>query len=262
MAMSFEVRGVNYSYRPGVPVLNGVDVAIPEGATTVVLGDSGSGKSTLLYLLGLLWEEASPGAGPKGATRRPRAVRNGQGQFDGQIIYHGGGAPQDYQRLSPSEAAALRRSDFGFVLQSSYMLPNFTCAQNAAMPLALRGDRHAESLPALRQLVAALDDDDRGLVEAMTQPAVAVSGGQRQRFAVVRAIVHDPQVVFADEPFSNLDEKHPERTLDLLRDWRRGETPCSPQRRRPRTLILVCAPRRDAVLDPAAAAADADPGLP
>jgi ABC-type lipoprotein export system ATPase subunit len=221
MAMSFEVYRLTYGYRPDVAVLREIDVVIPSGATTVVLGDSGSGKSTLLYLLGLLWD----------------------GRLTGEIIYHGGEKEKRYQELSPSEAATLRRTDFGFVLQSSYMLPNFTCAQNAAMPLALQGVAEPESTPHLRALVDALDNrghDEGSLVDAMGKAAGAVSGGQRQRFALVRAIVHDPQVVFADEPFSSLDEAHTRRTLDLLDAWRRGEAPGSKRRPRPRTLILVC----------------------
>ena len=111
--MSFEVRGLSYGYRPGELVLRQVGLDIPSGGTTAVLGMSGSGKSTLLYLLGLLWD----------------------GGLMGEITYHRDGVAFPYRGLK-RQAAALRRTDFGFVLQSSYMLPHFSCAQNAAMPLA------------------------------------------------------------------------------------------------------------------------------
>jgi ABC-type lipoprotein export system ATPase subunit len=216
--MSFEVRGLTYRYSSGPAVLDGVHLTIPAGATTTVLGQSGSGKSTLLYLLGLLWD----------------------GTLEGDVVYRRGRTEFDYARLSRAEAAALRRTDFGFVLQSSYMLPHFTCAQNAAMPLSLRGVGRPDDSDLLRDLVARVDDDRGSLASVMHRAAGEVSGGQRQRFAVVRSVIHDPRVVFADEPFSSLDDDHTFSTLDLLNNWRKGLAPGQSSRTEPRTLILVC----------------------
>ena len=85
----------------------------------------------------------------------------------------------------------------------------------------LLGVGRPERSDALADLVKAIDGDGC-LSTVMNNPAGSVSGGQRQRFAVVRAVVHDPYVVFADEPFSSLDEENTELTLKLLAAWRRG----------------------------------------
>jgi ABC-type lipoprotein export system ATPase subunit len=219
MAMSFEVKGLTYRYtKSGPDVLSQVELAIPAGKTTVVLGQSGSGKSTLLYVLGLLWD----------------------GGLQGNVVYRRGRAAFDYAKLSAAKAAELRRTDFGFILQSSYMLPHFTCAQNAAMPLSLLGRDRPEESDLLRQLIARVDDKHGKLASVTHHAAGDVSGGQRQRFAVVRSVIHDPLVVFADEPFSSLDEDHTVSTLDLLHDWREGRAFNQSPRAEPRTLILVC----------------------
>lgn len=230
MAVSFLVEGLQFSY-PNLPrrVLDGVRLSIPPGGTTVVLGLSGAGKSTLLYLLGLLWD-------------RPLEV--------GRIEYEG----DDYNEMSRAEKARLRRDVFGFALQSCYLLPHFTCAENILMNLALSGHTTDELVsrpgepadPARRvdQLVGRVDltgkDGGHLLLHDMHKMPAEVSGGQKQRYSVVRAVVHDPQVVFADEPFSSLDTGNTDAILDLLEQWRDGQLPHSRPDAPPRTLLLVC----------------------
>jgi ABC-type lipoprotein export system ATPase subunit len=216
MAMMFQLEGVEYRYpKSPHPVLREVDLGIPSGATTVVLGPSGAGKSTLLYLLGLLWE------GPLTA---------------GRITYDG----RDYATLGSRERARLRLREFGFALQSSYLLPHLSCAENLAMPMALAGYEPAAYQGLLEKLVDLVDDEEGSLHRDMNRLAGKVSGGQRQRYSVIRAIAHDPRVVFADEPFSSLDGETTDQTLALLRSWRDGQLPHSRPDVESRSLILVC----------------------
>jgi ABC-type lipoprotein export system ATPase subunit len=194
--------------------LRGLTLTLPAGGTVALLGESGSGKSTLLNLLGLLWD-------------RPPAA--------GSVVYHHGRTTAAAARLSRRQHARLRRDEFGFIFQSSFLLPHFTVEQNVAVPLELGGLGRA----AIRERVGALLAIT-GLEDLARRPARTLSGGQRQRVAVLRAIVHDPVVVFADEPASSLDRHNAEVIHDLLARWRRGQLGF--QADRPagiRTLFLV-----------------------
>ncbi|MBI1915586.1 MAG: ATP-binding cassette domain-containing protein [Planctomycetes bacterium] len=215
--MSFVLSGVTYSYpRAGQPALRAASLEVPAGKTTVLLGPSGSGKSTLMSLLGLLWE----------------------GRLDQGEIRYDNGHMHDYARLSHVDRARLRLVEFGFVLQSAYLLPHFSCSRNIALPLELNGQPPA----AARQRVEALlrrADPSGELFETRDRLPGEVSGGQKQRVAVLRAVAHNPRVVFADEPFSNLDPPNARRIVQLLLDWRSGAlNPDDPARER--TLVLVC----------------------
>ena len=214
--MSFELAAVTYRYpRAGAPALRDVSLTIPAGRTTVLLGPSGSGKSTLLSLLGLLWE----------------------GKLDaGRITYRNGAAAHDYAALEHGERARLRLRAFGFVLQSSYLLPHFTCAQNVGLPLALHGCGVREQRQRVEALLSRADPEGK-LLEVRDRLPGEVAGGQKQRMAVLRAVVHDPHVVFADEPFSNLDPPNARRIVQLLLDWRAGVLHGEAKER---TLVLVC----------------------
>jgi ABC-type lipoprotein export system ATPase subunit len=239
VAVSFRLRGLSFRYPGGrADVLAGLTLDLPADQTTVVLGQSGSGKSTLLSLLGLLWQEWPAGKG--------------------RITYDGPGGPVDYHGLSAARQAKLRRNEFGFVLQSSYLLPHFSGFDNVAMPLYLRSPaarpaaraqvrRAAEALRAggpagdgvagkVAGLIHGVSRPDE-LLDLCLKPASQASGGQRQRLAVLRAVVHDPRVLFADEPFSNLDPATTKATLDLLQSWREGGLGSGGG---PRTLLLVC----------------------
>ena len=215
--MSFELAAVTYRYprAPG-PALRDVTLVIPAGKTTVLLGPSGSGKSTLLSLLGLLWEGALEA---------------------GRITYRSGATPLDYAGLGHAERARLRLTEFGFVLQSSYLLPHFTCAQNVGLPLALHGCGVSEQRQRVEALLRRADPEGK-LLEVRDRLPGEVAGGQKQRMAVLRAVVHDPHVVFADEPFSNLDPPNARRIVRLLLDWRAGALHSSEPRER--TLVMVC----------------------
>jgi ABC-type lipoprotein export system ATPase subunit len=214
----FELERVSFSYDGGKTyALRDVSLSIRQGMTTAILGLSGSGKSTLLNLMALL----SDGAGYEGTIK-----------YRG--LAHGG---------SPEKTAALRRSDFGFVLQSAYMLRHFTCGHNVGMPLALRKFDGREVDDRVCRMLRSADPRGRllGLRDSLARD---VSGGERQRMAVLRAVVHDPQVVFADEPLASLDPRNAAHILKLFADWKAGRLQTAeetgvPTECRSRSLILV-----------------------
>jgi ABC-type lipoprotein export system ATPase subunit len=223
VAVSFTVRSLTFRY-PGQEsaALDCVTLDnLPDRGTIALLGPSGSGKTTLLNVLGLLWE------GPRAA---------------GEVVYRGREGALDYAGLSPTRRAELRLSEFGFVLQTCYLLPHFSCLQNIALPLALQGWGKEERLARVKRLLERADDKE--LIAAQARHGGEVSLGQRQRIAVLRAIVHDPCVIFADEPTSNLDRKNTERMLEILNEWRENRLGVEdgPPRlgAQPRTLVLVC----------------------
>ena len=218
--MSFQICGLTHLYDAQKPaVLRDVSLTIPEGGVTAVLGMSGSGKTTLLNLMGLLLQ--------------PRLS-------EGKIVCRLGQIEHDYARLSGAAGNRLRLSQFGFVLQSAYLLPHFSCADNVELPLTLRGDSRTERDRRLRRLLDQVDPHGTGLASVVSQRPGAVSGGERQRMAVLRAVIHDPHVVFADEPCASLDPVNAEIVMQLLLDWRQGdfggEDITDP---RERTLIIV-----------------------
>jgi len=215
---TFALSNLTYAYgsrwkRPSLPAVTGVTSEIHPGVTAV-LGLSGSGKTTLLNLLGLLAD----------ARLQP-----------GQITFRG---TADYAALRSSAQVKLRRDAFGFVLQSSFLLPHFSCWENVAVPLALVGIHRAERRKRVERLFAQADLSGR-LTALMEKRPRDISGGERQRVAVLRAIVHDPLVLFADEPLSSLDPLNAKEMLKLLRHWLNGGMSLASAPDRRRTLLLV-----------------------
>jgi putative ABC transport system ATP-binding protein len=175
-------------------VLDRASLAIERGARVAVIGRSGSGKSTLLRLIGGL-EPADAGT-----------VRVG-------------GA--DLGAYSETKRAAWRRRDLGFVFQFFNLLPTLTVAENVELPLALNAVAARE---ARRRSYALLQE--LGLGTCAERFPEELSGGEQQRVAIARAVVHEPQLVLADEPTGNLDLETAGQVLALLRDTceRRGTT--------------------------------------
>ncbi|WP_234438312.1 ABC transporter ATP-binding protein [Streptomyces sp. 303MFCol5.2] len=159
-----------------------VEFSLGRGQVAAITGQSGSGKSSLLYCLaGVL------------------PVSCGEVRFDGLSL----GA------LNDEELSMLRRERFGFVFQYGELLPELTVEENAALPLRLAGQRKAEALAAAGEILGRL-----GLADLRERRPSQVSGGQSQRVAVARALVHRPAVVFADEPTGSLDSSNAKAVLD------------------------------------------------
>jgi putative ABC transport system ATP-binding protein len=227
----FTVRGLTFAYARPNPAagramaLRDVSCEIPAGSRTVLLGLNGSGKSTLLHLL-------------SGLDRMRRAASR-----PGRIVDAPCWAPDriDYARAPRRLKHALRSREFGFVGQQPFMLPHLTCAENITMPLALAGLPGRRRGQRLEQLLNQFDADQSGDLGGLSRmPAHRVSGGERQLMAVLRAIIHEPAVLFADEPFNHLDRRRLERMIELLCRWHMSAPDAGTGPGRPRSLVLVC----------------------
>lgn len=155
-----------------IDILQDVNLVVAEGDSVAIVGASGSGKTTLLSLLAGL-DVASSGV----VTLAGEAL----GELDEE------------------QRAALRRRLVGFVFQSFHLLPALSAEENVLLPLELAGSKHA--LAKAREALAAV-----GLAERARHYPYQLSGGEQQRVALARAFVHQPRLLFADEPTGNLDE--------------------------------------------------------
>ncbi|MCX0244658.1 ABC transporter ATP-binding protein [Streptomyces drozdowiczii] len=168
-----------------------VDFALSAGEVCAITGSSGSGKSSLLHCL----------AGVVAPTRGD--------------VYFGG---VRFRSLGDDELSAVRRERFGFVFQYGELLPELTVEENAALPLRLAGRRKAAAHEVAGQVLGRL-----GLAELRERRTSQISGGQSQRVAVARALVHRPAVVFADEPTGALDSANADAVLEEFLDLARSQ---------------------------------------
>ena len=182
-----EAINVYKSYRRGdhvVTALNGVTLTVSAGERVAVMGPSGCGKSTLLHLCG--------------AMDRPS---KGEVRLEGQSLCS----------LDDDQLTRLRRRQVGFVFQSFNLMPTLTVAQNIGLPLLLSGSGEDEARTAAEELAERV-----GLTPRLDHLPQQLSGGEVQRVAIVRAVIHEPTVLIADEPTGNLDSDNGRRILELL----------------------------------------------
>jgi putative ABC transport system ATP-binding protein len=179
-----ELTDVDKSYGRQ-PVLVGACLAVERGQFLAVMGRSGSGKSTLLRLIGGL-----------------EAADAGQVRVDGT----------DLTTVTETERARRRRQGLGFVFQSFNLIPTLTVAENVELPLALNDVAQEEVRRRSRALLAEL-----GLDRCADRFPEDISGGEQQRAAIARAVIHAPKLVLADEPTGNLDAETARHVLELLR---------------------------------------------
>ena len=192
-------------------ILGAVDLCVPRAASAAIVGASGSGKTTLLGLLAGLDQPSS-----------------GRIVLDGHVLTD----------LDEERRARLRRRLVGFVFQSFQLLPALSALENVLLPLELEGSRDAvtRATDALRAV---------GLAQRLGHYPAQLSGGEQQRVAIARAFVHQPRVLFADEPTGNLDRRTGAGIIDLLFELNRAQDT---------TLVLVThdtnlAARCDALLE-------------
>jgi len=180
------LAGVAKSFAPGARLLDAVDLEVAGGEWVAIVGESGSGKSTLLNVVAGL--------------DRPDA---GDVLLDGRALDYG-----DDDALS-----LWRRREVGFVFQAFHLLPYLTVAENVALPLALIGVAGTE-----RASRAAASLESVGLGALANRRPGSLSGGEMQRAAIARALVHRPRLLLADEPTGNLDEANAGTVLQCLAD--------------------------------------------
>jgi lipoprotein-releasing system ATP-binding protein len=182
-----QIRAVGKVFRTGsedLTVLEGVSFSVSEGTTVVITGESGSGKSTLLQVVGGL-----------------DTVSSGSILFRGEEITH----------RNESQLMEFRNRTLGFIFQFHYLLKDFTALENVAMPAAIAGSGRAGAQRRARELLARV-----GLAAREEHYPIQLSGGERQRVAVARALMNDPELILADEPTGNLDERNSELVQELL----------------------------------------------
>ena len=183
MAAMLSIRGLARGFGAR-PILDGLDLELTAGEYVAIIGESGAGKSTLLNLVA------------------------GLDRADAGRISIGG---EDITVLDEDARTRLRRAKVGFVFQAFHILPHLTVAQNVELPLVLLGIEPGERRRRTMQLLAAV-----GLGDRAESPPRELSGGELQRVAVARALVHRPALVLADEPTGNLDPDTAETVLRLL----------------------------------------------
>jgi putative ABC transport system ATP-binding protein len=184
------VRDLEKTYLSGgrpLTVLRDVDFRIGEGDFVAIVGPSGSGKTTLLGLIAGLDTPSS-----------------GSVRLDGTEL----------TRLPEDERARLRRHKVGFVFQSFQLIPSLTAQENVQVPLELRGDGGAPARAA--ELLARV-----GLGDRRHHYPTQLSGGEQQRVALARAFVHEPRILFADEPTGNLDAATGHAIIELMTELNR-----------------------------------------
>ena len=174
------------SYQNGdkrLVVLNGINIELETGTITTIIGESGSGKSTLLNVFSSL------------------------DKFDsGKLLIEN----EDIRSLNEKNLSLLRNEKIGFIFQFHHLLPDFTILDNILMPMWIKNGFGQYNRPL--ELLS-----DFGLFKIKDKFPAEVSGGERQRVAIIRSIVNKPKILFADEPSGNLDEKNSTKLIDLFK---------------------------------------------
>ncbi|HLQ94837.1 MAG TPA: ABC transporter ATP-binding protein [Pseudogracilibacillus sp.] len=182
-----DVKQLGKVYEGKVPyrALTDIDIQMEKGEFVGVMGPSGSGKTTLLNIIATIDEPTS-----------------------GEVLIEG----SDPHKLSKNQLAKFRRQELGFVFQDFNLLHTLTVEENIVLPLTLDKKKVKEMKEKAYQIAEKL-----GIKEILNKRTFEISGGQAQRAAVARAMIHNPKLVLADEPTGNLDSKSSKDVMELLR---------------------------------------------
>ena len=193
-----EVKGLKKVYKTrfggqSVEALKNVNFSVEEGEYVAIMGESGSGKTTLLNILAALDQATS-----------------------GTVLLEG----KDFSKIKENEVASFRRDNLGFVFQEFNLLDTFSLEDNIYLPLVLAGKDYQEMKVTLMPIAVSL-----GIEDLLKKYPYEVSGGQKQRAAVARALITQPKIILADEPTGALDSKSSDELLSLFADVNRmGQT--------------------------------------
>lgn len=185
---AISLNGVSKIFKTGdetVNILNEANLKIKEGETFAITGESGTGKSTLLHIIGTLLK---PDSGHVG-------------YFNNNDVYG----------LADKKLSKFRNEMIGFVFQFHYLLNEFSCVENVAMPLYIRNESKTKALKIARDYLCEL-----GLEHRLNFKPYMLSGGEQQRAAIARALIGSPGVILMDEPTGNLDPMHAEKLHEII----------------------------------------------
>lgn len=182
-----QTQGITKSFG-NLQVLKGIDLTIDKSEVVAIVGPSGAGKTTLLQIIGTL---DTPDAGN---------------------LYING---TDTGKLSEKELAAFRNKNIGFVFQFHQLLPEFTALENVMIPALIAREKASEAEKRAKEIL-----DFMSLSDRMTHKPAELSGGEKQRVAVARALINNPAVILADEPSGSLDTKNKEELHRLFFELR------------------------------------------
>ncbi|MGC6480284.1 MAG: ABC transporter ATP-binding protein [Flavobacteriaceae bacterium] len=173
-------------------VLNGIDLTIAPQELVAITGPSGAGKSTLLHIMGTL--------------EAPDPHQAASIKLNGQSVLG----------MTPKALAEFRNQQLGFVFQSHELLPEFTAIENVCLPAWISAQPKAKTLKKAKELLSHL-----GLEHRFNHKPTTLSGGEKQRVAVARALINAPKIVMADEPSGNLDSQNAQELHQLFFDLRK-----------------------------------------
>lgn len=182
-----KLEGITKSFG-SLQVLKGIDLEINKGEIVSIVGPSGAGKTTLLQIMGTLDEP------DKGSV-----------EIDGTVV----------SRMKEKDLSAFRNKNIGFVFQFHQLLPEFTALENVMIPAFIAGTASREANERAMKVL-----DFMGLADRASHKPNELSGGEKQRVAVARALINDPAVILADEPSGSLDTKNKEDLHQLFFDLR------------------------------------------
>ncbi len=171
-------------------VLDSISLDIYQNDFVAFVGASGSGKSTLLNILATI-----------------------DTPDKGELVYFDGEKATNLLKLSDKEISKQRNKKFGFVFQFHYLLPEFNAIENIMMPAIIGGESKQKAKEKAEKLIERVDLSNRA-----THKPDELSGGEQQRIAIARALINEPDIIFADEPTGNLDEKNSKNIITLLNE--------------------------------------------
>lgn len=188
-----EVSGLSKSFvskaKLKSDVLIDLSMTVDRGEFVALVGPSGVGKSTLLHILGSLDTADS-----------------------GTIIFNPNNEKLDYSKINKEKFASIRNKLIGFVFQFSHLLPEFSSLENVMMPALIAGDSYSQAKQKAELLIRKV-----GMEHRISNKPMELSGGEQQRISIARALINSPQIVLADEPTGNLDEKNAIQIFELLK---------------------------------------------